>query len=104
EILSASMQHGEAGGTVYRGRPSAAREFFKVKDFTGIYARLQERKPSEWRAEFEAETQGSAAAPEVTTEATAPPPRPVHRRRAALPILLRRQWDILRADLKNLLL
>ncbi|TLD71975.1 ATP-binding cassette domain-containing protein [Phragmitibacter flavus] len=104
EILSASVQHGEAGTTVFRGRPSAARDFFKAKDLTAIYPRLQERKPSQWRSDYETHTQQSATAPKPPAEPVAPPPRPSHRRRPALPILLHRQWDILRSDTKNLLL
>lgn len=105
EIVSASVQHGEAGTTVFRGRPSAAREFFGTKEFADIYPKLRDKKPSEWRKAFEEKTQRPASAPVPPAAVPpTPPPRPKHRRRPAIPVLLRRQWDVLKADSKNLLL
>lgn len=104
EVLSAAPESGEAGTTIFRGRPSSARELFHVEEFNGIYRRLAERKPSQWRELFQKSSGTDAGAPPSPKGTGAPPPRPKLRRRAAIPVLLRRQWDLLRSDSKNLLL
>lgn len=104
EVVSAAPKQGEPGTTIFRGKPSTARTHFEVEDFTAIYQRLREQKPSHWREVFQRRTQQDAGAPALPPGAGAPPPRPKLRRRAALPVLLRRQWDLLRSDAKNLLL
>lgn len=102
EILAAAPGEGEPGTTVFRGKPSAAREHFETKDFAGIYQQLQQKKPSEWRDRFEQRTRQAAGAPQVPPEPVEPPPRPRHKRRAAVPVLWRRQWDLLRGDPKSI--
>lgn len=104
EVVAAAPKQGEPGTSIFRGKPSAAREHFDVDDFTGIYERLREKLPSQWRELFQGRTRQDAGAPSLPPEPVAPPPRPKHRRRAALPVLLRRQWDLLRSDAKNLAL
>jgi ABC-type multidrug transport system ATPase subunit len=104
EVVAAAAKQGEAGTTIFRGKPSVARDHFEVEDFASIYERLREKLPSEWRAIFQRRTQQDAAAPPLPPEPSAPPPRPKLRRRAALPVLLLRQWDLLRSDAKNLVL
>lgn len=83
-----AVVHG--GRLVFFGEPSRALEVFGVERLALLYDRLAE-KP--WPA----------------YEEMAPPPawevKPErHPRSAALPILMRRQWAILRSDKKNLLL
>lgn len=81
------------GRLVFFGEPSRALEVFGVERLTVLYDRLEERPAAEWSRH----------------EVTAPPAEPRalparHKRSAALPILLLRQWAILCADWKNLLL
>jgi ABC-type multidrug transport system ATPase subunit/pSer/pThr/pTyr-binding forkhead associated (FHA) protein len=104
EVVSAAPTAGEPGTTIFRGKPSIARDHFEVDDFASIYERLREKKPSEWRELFLRSTDENPSEPALPPEPSAPPPRPKHRRRIALPILLRRQWDLLRSDAKNLIL
>ncbi len=80
-----------AGRLVFHGEPAAAREAFGVARLTEIYERIEmvPARPAE---------SDSPPAPRL------PPARHGSRRAAALPILLLRQWAILRADWKNLLL
>lgn len=104
EILAAAPEKGEPGTTIFRGKPSAAREYFGADDFNGIYQRLREKKPSQWRETFAERTGQNAGAPQPSAEPIEPPRRPPHKRRPALPILLQRQADLLRGDVKNLLL
>jgi ABC-type multidrug transport system ATPase subunit len=104
EVVAAAPQQGEAGTTIFRGKPSAAREHFETRDFAGIYQRLREKKPSQWREIFLQRTKQEISAPQAPAEPSDPPPRPRHKHRAALPVLLRRQMDILLSDRKNVLL
>lgn len=94
------------GRTVFRGKPRLAREIFDVRSLSKLYHRLKDQAPEEWQRRFEAKTGESlTAAPTAPPGLPRPsplPPRP--HRRLAIPILLRRQWRILRSDWKNLLL
>ncbi|MFZ4764032.1 MAG: ATP-binding cassette domain-containing protein [Roseimicrobium sp.] len=101
EVIAASPERSEAGTTVFRGKPSAMRAHFETEDFTGIYQRLREHAPSQWRALFEQRTGQSASTPQAPAEPATPPTRPKLKRRAATPILLQRQRDLLCSDLKN---
>ena len=80
-----------AGRLVFFGEPALARSAFGVERLTQIYDQLD--------------------AAEGIRQPAGPPPEPKEparlqksRRAAALPVLLRRQWAILRSDWKNLLL
>jgi ABC-type multidrug transport system ATPase subunit len=81
----------QSGRLAFLGDPGEAREHFGVERLTQIHAGLND-------------------APEWTVPAVEPPPAPDHeppapyRRSAALPILMRREWAILGADARNLLL
>ncbi len=80
----------QAGRLAFYGEPEAARTHFGVDRLTQIYAQLDAGEAA-WTA------------PDVKV----PPARPaadarISRRPAALPVLLRREWAILRADWKNL--
>jgi hypothetical protein len=80
-----------AGRLAFHGSPQEARAHFGVERLTQIYDRL-DSAPG-WSAE--------AVSEPAERERAEPAPS---RRPAALPILLRREWAILVADWKNLLL
>lgn len=86
-----AVMHG--GRLVFFGEPAQALESFAVERLGLIYEKLDARASADWPAYREV-----APLPEWS----APPLR--LRRAAALPILLRRQWAILRSDAKNFLL
>ncbi len=81
------------GRLVFFGEPAKALEHFGVDRLTLLYDQLATRAPAEWP---------------IHRETTPPPawasPPGKHKRAAALPILLQRQWAILRSDWKNFLL
>lgn len=79
------------GRLAFFGTPHDAREHFGVERLTQLYDRLD---AVEWNSP-------SIAPPADETQRAELPPS---RRPAALPILLRREWAILCADWKNLLL
>lgn len=81
-----------AGRLVFFDEPAAAREVFGVDRLTKIYERLGQAAPVSVPA---------GPPPPLPRDPPVAPDRP---RAAALPILLRRQWAILRSDPKNLLL
>ena len=81
------------GRLVFFGEPNEALRYFNVERLTELYDRLDERAAKDWPPHEE-----TSSAP--TWEMT--PQR--QKRGAALPILLLRQWSILRADWKNLIL
>ncbi len=85
----------EAGTTIFRGRPSALSAHFGVEDLPGLYGKIGERLPSEWRRIFEQQSGQSAAAPQFSAETVLPPPRPRLRGSAAFSTLLRRQLALL---------
>ena len=80
-----------AGRLAFFGAPEDARAHFEVERLSQIYARLATAQ--QWTA---------PPVDPLPPRRDAPPPR--SRRPAALPILMLREWAILRADRKNLLL
>ena len=103
----------ERGGLIFSGSAQEAREHFGVQKLTTLFDRLEERPSSGWREMFrpiaESQEAGRLAqqplmAPEAVAGTSAArllkPVKPA----AALPVLLARQWAILRADWKNFLL
>jgi len=96
------------GRSIFRGRSKLAKEFFEIQTLTQLYNRLDDRTPDQWHTAFE---QFSGAREDSTVGLSKKPigaePLPIvrkSRRKWAPPILLRRQWAILRSDWKNLLL
>jgi ABC-type multidrug transport system ATPase subunit len=81
------------GRLVFFGEPAKALEYFGVEQLAQLYDKLDSRPAAEWPIHRE-----TTPAPDWA----APPEK--HRRAAALPILLLRQWAILRSDWKNFLL
>jgi ABC-type multidrug transport system ATPase subunit len=88
------------GCLAFQGTAQEAREYFGVPKLTALYDRMLERPAREWRDDFAARAgeSGDTASP-VPEKSAAPVRRPF-----ALPILLQRQWAILRADWRNFLL
>ena len=87
----------------FQGSSQAAREYFGVPKLTGLYDRLADRPPKEWQSAYQEHRAGEPAPVSETT----PPPQTASkpRRRAfALPILIARQWAILRSDWRNFII
>ena len=96
------------GRTVFRGKPRLAKEHFDVKELSKLYRRLRDKSPEEWQRYYAEKTGVELTAP-PDGSGDGPSAPKFHnlrrlKRRPALPILLRRQWDILLADRKNLIL
>lgn len=83
-----------AGRLVFFGEPAKALETFGVEKLALLYDRLSEKGPSAWPIHEE-------NTPLPSWEIPAPARK---KRSAALPILILRQWAILRSDWKNLAL
>ncbi len=94
------------GKLVFAGDSAAVREHFDVPKLSGLYDRLAERTPEEWSRDPRRRFQDSPANAEGASVPAGPvvrPPRP-NPSTATLPVLLRRQWAILRSDLRNFLI
>ncbi len=90
------------GCLAYQGSPAEVKDYFGVKKLTDLYERLDERPPKQWKEAFlpiAAARPGEALA----GAGAARPPQKV-RRAFPLPILLARQWTILRSDWRNFLI
>jgi len=89
------------GCLAFQGSAQGAREYFGVPKLTGLYDRLVDRPPKEWQTAF-------LERPIPPDEVPNPAPHLTHskpaRRALALPILLARQWAILRSDWRNFVL
>lgn len=90
------------GRLIFAGSPEETRAHFGVQRLTLLFDKLEEKTAEEWAREFEAKRE--AAIP-TETSAAAPVRRPAKKKRfwSTLPILLQRQWAILRADPRNFL-
>ncbi|MCB1094213.1 MAG: ATP-binding cassette domain-containing protein [Verrucomicrobiae bacterium] len=99
---------GYPGKSIFRGRSKAAKEFFDIKTLTQLYNQLDSKTPDEWRTEFARfNPSGADSTFGLSRRSTGPEPLPnvqERRRRWAPPILLARQWAVLKSDWKNLLL
>ncbi len=90
------------GRLVFAGDSAEVREHFDVPKLTGLYDRLGERSAEEWREDFRRRAHGDV--PPTPANAAVIPAHPArHAPRAnpataTLPVLLRRQWAILRSD------
>ncbi len=97
------------GRLAFTGTAKEAREAFDVQKLTLLYDRLEERSPTEWNERFRqqqaaAEAREAASNDENYSSFAAWQARRRHPKEpptAALPVLLVRQWTILRADWKN---
>ncbi len=90
------------GCLAFQGSPQEARDYFEVAKLTALYDRLDESPAKDWQKNFR-EKFPDRTAPgvgEPLKTARRKPPR----RRFAVPILLWRQWAILRSDWRNFLI
>lgn len=94
------------GRTVFRGKPRLAREMFDVRTLSKLYHRLKEESPEHWQKQYAQQTGQSLTDPPPLPPGPERPSAPQQngKQRWAVPILLRRQWQILKSDWKNLLL
>jgi ABC-type multidrug transport system ATPase subunit/pSer/pThr/pTyr-binding forkhead associated (FHA) protein len=90
------------GCLAFQGSPQEARDYFDAAKLSALYDRLEEKPPKTWQEEFRSKFPDESAP--TLTEPTSTPPRKKPRRRLALPILLQRQWTILRSDWRNFLI
>jgi ABC-type multidrug transport system ATPase subunit/pSer/pThr/pTyr-binding forkhead associated (FHA) protein len=90
------------GCLAFQGSPQEARDYFDAAKLSALYDRLDEKPPKTWREEFRNKFPDHSGPAATEPVSTAPPRKP--RRRLALPILLRRQWAILRSDWRNFLI
>ena len=89
------------GCLAFQGSAAESRTYFGVNKLTALYDQLLARPPKHWQDTFHERTQGALPG----EEAAAAKHRTTPQRRAfALPILLARQWAILRADWRNFLI
>ena len=90
------------GCLAFQGSPQEARDYFDVVKLTALYDRLDEKPAKTWQQDFREKfpDRAESGAGEQAKVARRTPPR----RRFALPILLRRQWAILRSDPRNFLI
>jgi len=90
------------GCLAFQGSAQGTREYFGVPKLTGLYDRLADRPPKEWQTAFAERPIPPEDAPPAPASLTRPS-KPA-RRAFALPILLARQWTILRSDWRNFVL
>ncbi len=89
------------GATIFQGSPRKAREHFGVDRLISLYDRIEEESREFWIESYNAGRPGETSCPGEPAASTGS--RKTRRKRAwALPILLQRQWTILRSDWKNL--
>jgi ABC-type multidrug transport system ATPase subunit len=87
------------GCLAFQGSAQSARDYFQVTKLTALYDRLGEMPPKQWQAKF---VERNLAGAVDAAPATPVPVAPGRTKRAfALPILLARQWSILRSDWRN---
>ncbi len=87
------------GCLAFQGSPQAARDYFGVTKLNALYEQLMERPAQDWQRAFLEKGASAKSAPEFEASRKAPPAE--ERRAFALPILLARQWAILRSDWRN---
>ncbi len=90
------------GCLAFQGSAQSAREYFQVPKLTALYDRLVEQPPKKWQAAFA--ERNLAGAIEAAPPAAVPVSPGRTQRAFALPILLARQWSILRSDWRNFVL
>jgi ABC-type multidrug transport system ATPase subunit/pSer/pThr/pTyr-binding forkhead associated (FHA) protein len=91
------------GCLAFQGPAQSTREYFGVPKLTALYDRLGERKPREWQSAFRERNLAGAVETRDPSGAGSLPAGKV-RRAFALPILLAREWAILRSDWRNFIL
>ncbi len=89
------------GCLAFQGPAAEARTYFGVNKLTALYDQLEARTPKHWQETFHERTHSGPPGDESTVVRRRV--RPL-RRAFALPILLERQWAILRSDWRNFLI
>ncbi len=90
------------GCLAFQGSPQGARDYFDVTKLSALYDKLDEQPAKTWQANFR-EKFPDRTTPSSETGAKSAA-RSTPRRRFALPILILRQWAILRSDWRNFLI
>jgi ABC-type multidrug transport system ATPase subunit len=90
------------GCLAFQGAPSEVKEYFGVKKLTDLYERLDERTPKEWQTAFAPISTARQLEHPSTSTLNRKPQKT--RRAFPLPILLARQWAVLRSDWRNFLI
>lgn len=83
------------GCLAFSGSPQEAREYFGVTRLNALYDQLLNRPAKEWQTQFAPRQEREEVIPKSPSLLSRP------RRPFALPILLARQWAILRSDWRN---
>lgn len=86
------------GRLVYTGPPDEARNHFGVQRMTLLYDRIEERPAEEWQEIFEKIRAGS---PPKRPQVSQNPLVPSKSSGSRIPLLLTRQWRILKSDPRN---
>jgi ABC transport system ATP-binding/permease protein len=90
------------GCLAFQGSPAEVKEYFRVKKLTDLYDELSEKLPKQWQKDFTDHKTAKPAEPPALPTSVRPPNKV--RRAMALPILIARQWAILRSDWRNFLI
>ena len=89
------------GCLAFQGPAAEARTYFGVTKLTALYDQLEARTPKHWQETFHERTHSGPPGDESTVVRRRVQPL---RRAFALPILLERQWAILRSDWRNFII
>jgi hypothetical protein len=89
------------GCLAFQGSAAEVRSYFGVNKLTALYDQLLDRPPKHWQEAFHQRTEAGGMPEEPASPRRKAPPM---RRPFALPILLARQWAILRSDWRNFLI
>ncbi len=89
------------GCLAFQGSAAEARAYFGVNKLTALYDQLLAQPPKHWQDIFHERTQGPLPGEEAASAKNRVTPQ---RRAFSLPILLERQWAILRSDWRNFLI
>jgi ABC-type multidrug transport system ATPase subunit len=87
------------GCLAFQGSPAEVKEYFHVKKLTDLYDELSEKLPKHWQNAFVEHRSAKPAEPPALPAAARAPNKV--QRAMPLPILLARQWSILRSDWRN---
>lgn len=90
------------GCLAFQGSPAEVKEYFHVKKLTDLYDELSEKLPKHWQSAF-VEHRAAKPSEPPTLPSTVRSTTKV-RRAMALPILIARQWTILKSDWRNFLI
>jgi ABC transport system ATP-binding/permease protein len=90
------------GCLAFQGSPAEVKDYFHVKKLTDLYDELSEKLPKHWQKDFVEHREAKPAEPPALPASVRAPNKV--RRAMPLPILIARQWSILRSDWRNFLI